>query len=420
MSQTLKLSFLTCLLWGLLAVADVTAHGVGPRAIYTCTVPANNNGTDDSPAILAAFKECRKGRRIVFSNTTYHVNQMMTTTDLEDTQIEIHGTLLWSNDTDYWLSHPQPTGFQNGSAAWFLGGKNVTVDGFGYGTLDGNGQVWQVYNLVKGQSNYPDRPHALAIWKATDMTVRNLRMVQSQMWTMTIMWSKNVLFDGIYINSTSSNGYPARNTDGADTINSDHITFRNMYIRNGDDAIALKGNSTNILIEDSTLDRSLGIAFGSLGQYKGVFERVENVTVRRIKGLKTRYGAYVKTWTGDQVSYPPNGGGGGIGYLRNATLSDFNLTQTQQVPFVIGQCTSYSGEKGDCESSTFKISNMTIRGWVGDGASSYVADMDCSKAAGGCDNITIENIGLANTTTGDAVTKYRCRDVTSVEGFTCT
>ncbi|KAI8209746.1 polygalacturonase [Colletotrichum sp. SAR 10_77] len=200
---------------------------------------------------------------------------MMTTTDLEDTQIEIHGTLLWSNDTDYWLNHPQPTGFQNGSAAWFLGGKNVTVDGFGYGTLDGNGQVWQV----------------------------------------------NVLFDGIYINSTSSNGNPARNTDGADTINSDHITFRNMYIRNGDDAIALKGNSTNILIEDSTLDRSLGIAFGSLGQYKGVFERVENVTVRRIKGLKTRYGAYVKTWTGDQVSYPPNGGGGGIGYLRNAMTS---------------------------------------------------------------------------------------------------
>ncbi|KAE9582786.1 hypothetical protein CGMCC3_g1123 [Colletotrichum fructicola] len=164
MSQLLKLPFLICLLWGLLAVADLTTHGVAPRAVYTCTVPANNNGTDDSPAILAAFKECRKGRRIVFSNTTYHVNQMMTTTDLEDTQIEIHGTLLvefftasfrivliwlisgrkWSNDTDYWLSHPQPTGFQNGSAAWFLGGKNVTVHGFGYGTLDGNGQVWQV------------------------------------------------------------------------------------------------------------------------------------------------------------------------------------------------------------------------------------------------------------------------------------
>ncbi|KAJ3959053.1 hypothetical protein N0V92_004342 [Colletotrichum tropicale] len=94
--------------------------------------------------------------------------------------------------------------------------------------------------------------------------------------------------------------------------------------------------------------------------------------------------------------------------------------QTQQVPFIIGQCTSYSGEKGDCESGTFKISNLTINGWVGDGASSYVADMDCSKAAGGCDNITIEDVSLTNTTTGAAVTKYRCRDVTSVQGFTCT
>ncbi|KAK1493091.1 polygalacturonase [Colletotrichum tamarilloi] len=271
------------------------------RAVYTCTVEANNDGSDDSPAILAAFKECRKNRRIVFSNTTYNIEKMMTTTDLENTQIEIHGTLVWSKDTDYWLSNPQPTGFQNGSAAWFLGGKNITVDGFGYGTLDGNGQAW--YNLVKGQSNYPDRPHALAIWKASGMTVRNVRMVQSQMWTIAIMHSQNVLFDGVYINSTTNNGYPARNTDGADTIDSDRITFRNMYIRNGDDAIAIKGNSTNILIEDSTMDHSLGIAFGSLGQYKNEFERVENVTVRRIKGLGTRYGAYVKTWTGDQVSY---------------------------------------------------------------------------------------------------------------------
>ncbi|KAJ0295883.1 hypothetical protein COL516b_012129 [Colletotrichum fioriniae] len=130
---------------------------------------------------------------------------------------------------------------------------------------------------------------------------------------MAIMHSQNVLFDGVYINSTSNNGYPARNTDGADTIDSDRITFRNMYIRNGDDAVAIKGNSTIILIEDSTMDHSLSIAFGSLGQYKNGIEHVENVTMGRIKGLGTRHGAYVKIWTGDQVSYPPNEGGGGIG-----------------------------------------------------------------------------------------------------------
>ncbi|EXF82577.1 polygalacturonase, partial [Colletotrichum fioriniae PJ7] len=364
-------------------------------AVYTCTGEANNDGSDDSPAILAAFKECRKNRRIVFSNTTYNIEKMMTTTDLENTQIEIHGTLVMrldnlaisSKDTNYWLSNPQPTGFQDGSAAWFLGGKNVTVDGVGYGTLGGNGQTW--YNQFQGQSNYPDRPHGLAIWKASSMTRSNVRMVQSQMWTMAIMHSQNVLFDGVYINSTSNNGYPARNTDGADTIDSDRITFRNMYIRNGDDVIAIKGNSTIILIEDSTVDHS-----------------------HRIKGLGPRHGAYVKTWTGDQVSYPPNGGGGGIGYLKN-------LAATREAPFLIGQYTSFIGQQEDCEGSTFKISNMTVRNWVGDGASIYVADMNCSQGCGGCEDITIEDIDLKNTTTGADVARYRCRDVVSVHGFEC-
>lgn len=64
------------------------------------------------------------------------------------------------------------------------------------------------------------------------------------------MHSENVLMDGVYIRSESDSGNPARNTDGVDTINPDHMMFRNMFIRNGDDAIAIKGNSTNILIED--------------------------------------------------------------------------------------------------------------------------------------------------------------------------
>ncbi|KAF7554060.1 hypothetical protein G7Z17_g3159 [Cylindrodendrum hubeiense] len=133
------------------------------------------------------------------------------------------------------------------------------------------------------------------------------------------MWSKNILLDNIYINSTSHSSQPARNTDGVDTLFSDGVTFRNMYIRNGDDAIAIKGNSTNILVEDSIFDNSLGLAFGSLGQYFGKTEIVENVIARRIKFYGTRYASYVKTWTGDQVNYPPNGGGGGLGYLRNVS-----------------------------------------------------------------------------------------------------
>lgn len=65
-----------------------------PRA--ECIVPANNDGTDDTEGILEAFTKCRSHGRIVFRNTTYYINQVMNTTDLVETDIDIHGTLLVS------------------------------------------------------------------------------------------------------------------------------------------------------------------------------------------------------------------------------------------------------------------------------------------------------------------------------------
>lgn len=56
-------------------------------------------------------------------------------------------------------------------------------------------------------------------------------------------------------------------TDGANTIYADNITFRNWVVDNGDDSIALKANSTNILIEDCEFHTGLGLAIGSIGQY---------------------------------------------------------------------------------------------------------------------------------------------------------
>lgn len=130
--------------------------------------------------------------------------------------------------------------------------------------------------------------------------------------TLSIIHSQRTLFEHIYVNNTNHGG-SSRNTDGADTIYSSHITFRNWEVDNGDDSISLKANSTDILIEDSVFHRGLGIAIGSIGQYKDVYEVVEQVTVRNITFDKTLHAVYFKTWTGEQVNYPPNGGGGGLG-----------------------------------------------------------------------------------------------------------
>lgn len=154
----------------------------------------------------------------------------------------------------------------------------------------------------------------LTIYNTTDSVFRGLRFVQSQMWTMTILRSSSILMEDIYVNSTShTRGVPARNTDGVDTLFSDNIIFRNWTITNGDDGISLKANSTNILIENSLFLGGPGLALGSIGQYAGQFETIENVVMRncRYEGLKEP--AYAKTWTGVSKGYPPNGGGGGLG-----------------------------------------------------------------------------------------------------------
>lgn len=131
--------------------------------------------------------------------------------------------------------------------------------------------------------------------------------------TMTVIHSANVLLQDIYVNNTSNSGSVSSNTDGANTIYSSNIEFARWSVTNGDDSIAIKANSTNILIRDSEFYHGLGVAFGSIGQYKGVFETIENVVVRNITCYKTTHASYIKTWTGQQVGYPPNGGGGGLG-----------------------------------------------------------------------------------------------------------
>jgi hypothetical protein len=76
--------------------------------------------------------------------------------------------------------------------------------------------------------------------------------------------------------------YSIANTDGADTIYSHHITFNNWTVQNGDDSISMKANSTDITITNSRFVNGLGIAIGSIGQYKDAFETVERLRVDNI------------------------------------------------------------------------------------------------------------------------------------------
>lgn len=155
-------------------------HSRGKLPTSTCVVQPDSHGGDDAPAIIEAFQRCGKNGNITFLNTTYHVESVMNTSGLENCNIDLQGTLLWGTNITYWLNNSLPVGYQNQSSAWILGGTNVHFDGHGYGTLDGNGQIW--YDLAGNISNYPRRPHATTIWNTRNSIFQGIRFVQSQMW----------------------------------------------------------------------------------------------------------------------------------------------------------------------------------------------------------------------------------------------
>lgn len=131
--------------------------------------------------------------------------------------------------------------------------------------------------------------------------------------TLKMSFHKRVLLEDIYVNSTSHSNQPARNTDGANTMFSDSIILRHWEIDNSDDCIAFKANSTNMLVEDLILHGGNGIAVGSICQYSGRFETDENILMRNLTMYGSKFATRIKTWTGEQNQWPPNGGGGGPG-----------------------------------------------------------------------------------------------------------
>ncbi|PVH93906.1 glycoside hydrolase family 28 protein [Periconia macrospinosa] len=376
---------------------------------------------DDTPAILQAFKDCKEDGHILFKNTTYKVGQVMDTTGLKNVDIELLGTTEWSKDIDYWLNNSLPVGFQNQSTAWYLGGDNIHFYGHGHGTLFGNGDDWYIWNDAR--SNMQGRPHAISIINTTNSLVEGLRFIKSQMWTATVTRSERVELTNIYVNN-SCNAEAAKiprcnvNTDGVDTIYANNITFLRWTVESGDDNIAMKQNSTNIYMANNTFVRGLGYAMGSIGQYEGQVNVIENITAVDTYFKDTSYAGRVKSWTGRSTGKPPNGGGGGLGYARNITFANFTFNYVD-IPWYITQCTSYNGVKEGCDTSLFQIDGMHWGNTTGTVKQNKVVSLQCSGAAP-CTNINIFNNDWKILKNGSIPTTYLCSNVKDPKGFKCT
>jgi galacturan 1,4-alpha-galacturonidase len=166
---TSKMAFLRqSLFWGalLLSVYPIDAHKTvlerpklqwepktpgrpfphSPPRYKTCFVPSssrfdNDKDIDSAPEIFKAFKQCNRGGRVVLDGT-YTIASPLDLTFLEAVDVVLTGTIKFSNDIDYWVENSFKYAFQNSSAFWRFGGKDVNIYGGGHGLIDGNGQAW--------------------------------------------------------------------------------------------------------------------------------------------------------------------------------------------------------------------------------------------------------------------------------------
>lgn len=136
--------------------------------------------------------------------------------------------------------------------------------------------------------------------------------------------------------STNSSVRP-RNTDGWDTLRSNSIVIQNSRIDNTDDCVSFKPNSTDIIVQGLQCSGSHGISVGSLGQYVGEIDIVENIYVYNISMSNATDGARLKVWPGIPPGVTATNVGGGSGYVRNITYEDFG-NHNNDLAIQVNQC----------------------------------------------------------------------------------
>ncbi|GJE86365.1 glycoside hydrolase family 28 protein [Phanerochaete sordida] len=350
------------------------------------------------------------------------------TWNLVESTVDLHGYLNFVPDIQYWLNanNTYRVVFIQSQASWFVvTGRSFVIDAHNTGGIMGNGQAWWSYysanNITREDGD--GRPIAFTLYQVTDGAVKNFRIEQQPFWCNTVAESRGVLYDGMLCNATNEDPRFAGqnivpNTDGIDTFRSDDVTMINWDITCGDDCLAIKGNSTNVVARDIICRGGNGIAVGSLGQYVDLPDIVDHLTIENVQAVRLDpevqpnmgTGIYLKTWTDTVNGVPPTGGGGGGGRVSNVIAKNFSLDRVS-TPIHLYQ--TNGGHSGDAP-STLQFSNLTFEDFSGTSLSDEIVDIECSAAVP-CPNISFKNINVSPPSGGSV--EYVFKNVVNETGL---
>jgi len=391
----------------------------------TCSVSPLGHGRDDTEQILRAIDECGSGGRVVLNEGDFNITKKMTW-NLHNSQVDLFGKLNFVPDILGWLN-PDSTYrvvFIQSQSSWFVvSGSDFVVDAHGQGGIEGNGQPWWEYFTSHTRDDGDGRPLSLTVFNATRGTIRDFTINSPPFWCNAVANSVDVTYDGMKCNATNTNATffgqnIVPNTDGIDTYRSDRVSLLNFDITSGDDCLAIKGNSTNLLARNITCRGGNGVAFGSLGQYEQFDDIVENVVLEDMQMIRLNAsiqpnmvsGVYFKTWTGTVNGVPPTGGGGGGGFVKNVTSRRVSLDRVDR-PVHVYQ--TNNGESTDTPSS-LQFSDLAFEDWSGTADTTELVDIECSPAVP-CPGISFSDFAV--TTPENAAPELICKDVVSISGL---
>ncbi|QRW08136.1 polygalacturonase [Ceratobasidium sp. AG-Ba] len=317
-----------------------------------CAVPsAGNLSVSDVPAIKAAFASCGNGGIIQFpAGKTYAINELLKIQGCNGCEVQLDGTLKLSANITLWDARAQPFAFQASYLAIIVdGAKNMKFHSpTGKGLIDGSGQAW--YDKAPSI-----RPVLFTTANSTGVTYDHIKMINSPMCYRFLA---------------------PKNTDGFDTYRSNHVTIQNLWYNGGDDSISFKPNSTDITVKNAVMLGSHGVSVGSIAQYPGIYDIIQNIWVQNVTfangldGTKSENGVRIKSWPG----------GYGSGMVKNVTYQDITVSDVSK-PVIIDSC--YMKDDSYCASHPAQVSitDVHINNVKGTSASNTVVDLECTPKA---------------------------------------
>ncbi|GMY26275.1 polygalacturonase At1g48100-like [Fagus crenata] len=326
------------------APAPLPHHGSypPPSSIFNIlSFGAKGDGvSDDSEALLAAWKAACKfpGATIEIPSEFNFLIKPITLQGpcMPPLVLQIDGILLAPPKVGSW---PKSSLFQWINFKWV---QNFTIQGTG--TVDGQGFNWWSMSqipYIQKSKHIPDiKPTALRFYSSNDVTVRDIKIIDSPQCHLKFDSSRGVKVSKITISSPED----SLNTDGIHLQNTQDVEIEHSNIGCGDDCVSIQTGCSNVHVHQINCGPGHGISLGGLGKDKSV-ACVSNIIVENISIQNTLSGVRIKTWQG------------GIGSVKNVSFTNIQVSDVK-VPVIIDQ---FYCDKGFCKNQTGAVAISGVK-----------------------------------------------------------